>query len=79
MMTSCARKKFPGLESLSFELYLHMPALFGDLLVNVYRTWQQNGEIHSAVSHGVVGQLIMNSHKESQIDNFRPRTLLKAY
>lgn len=70
-MSSCTREKSPGMDDPAFELYLHLPDLFGGIFADICHNRQENDErISTAVSFDVV-VLLTN-------DNFSTITLLNA-
>lgn len=67
-----------GLYGHLYELYKSKPDMFGHLLVNAYRNWQQNGLIPISVHRGLVTLVKKDPNKGDSIDNFWPITLLNT-
>lgn len=55
-----------------------MPVLFRYRFAYIYCKWQQNMRIPKPVNRDMVVLLRNDSNKGDQIDNFRPKILLKA-
>lgn len=70
--------KTPDFDGLRYEFCVFMPDLFGDLLANVYRNWQQNGRLPSAVNWDVMILLKKDTDSGDILVNFWSITLLNT-
>lgn len=54
MVKRCMSNRLPGLNGLSYKLYISMPDLFGGLMADICCKWQQNGGIPTFACRGTV-------------------------
>ena len=71
--------KSPGLDGLSYEVYLRLSLMFISILTNMFNHWFAQGAIPGSVTKGMITLLKKGGkHVWEGLDDYRPITLLNT-
>ena len=71
--------KLPGLDGLSYKVYLGLPHIFVPILTDMFNSWFTQGTIPGSISEGVITLLKKGGrHVWEDLDDYRPMTLLNT-
>ena len=71
--------KLPGLDGLSYEVYLRLPHMFVPILTDIFNHWFALGAILGILTKGVITLLKKRGgHVWEDLDDYRPITLLNT-